>query len=36
MYDITKIRKFLKSKMMSIYHSRISYPVTGGNSKTNK
>ena len=25
--DITKIRKFLKSKMMSIYHSRISYPV---------
>ena len=34
--DITKIRKFLKSKMMSIYHSRISYPVTGGNSKTNK
>lgn len=34
--DITRIRKFLKSKMMSIYHSRISYPVTGGNSKTNK
>ena len=32
--DITKIRKFLKSKMMSIYHSRISYPVA--NSKQTK
>ena len=25
--DITAIRKILKSRMMSIYHSRISYPV---------
>ena len=32
--DITRIRKFLKSKMMSIYHSRISYPVA--NSKQTK
>lgn len=27
--DITAIRKILKSRMMSIYHSRISYPVAG-------
>ena len=27
--DITKIRKILKSKMMSIYHSRISYDLKG-------
>lgn len=26
--DIDRIRKFLKKKMMSIYHSRIAYPVT--------
>ena len=26
--DITKIRSMLKSKMLSIYHARISYPVT--------
>ena len=26
--DIDRIRKILKSKMMSIYHARISYPVT--------
>ncbi len=26
--DIEKIRKILKSKMMSIYHARIAYPVT--------
>ena len=25
--DISKIRKMLKSKMLSIYHARISYPV---------
>ena len=26
--DITRIRKILKDKMLSIYHARISYPVT--------
>jgi membrane-associated HD superfamily phosphohydrolase len=26
--DIDRIRKILKSKMMSIYHARIAYPVT--------
>ena len=26
--DITRIRTMLKSKMLSIYHARISYPVT--------
>ncbi len=26
--DITKIEKMLKNKMQSIYHARISYPVT--------
>lgn len=26
--DITHIRKMLKNKMLSIYHARISYPVT--------
>lgn len=29
--DITKIEKMLKSKMQSIYHARISYPVKGDN-----
>ncbi len=26
--DIDRIRKILKSKMMSIYHARIAYPIT--------
>ena len=25
--DIARIRKFLKSKMMSIYHVRVEYPT---------
>ncbi|MBR1792268.1 MAG: HDIG domain-containing protein [Bacteroidales bacterium] len=29
-HDISSIRKMLKNKMLSIYHVRISYPVTGG------
>ena len=29
--DIAKIRKFLKEKMMSIYHVRVEYPTANGN-----
>ena len=29
--EVTKIRSFLKSKLVSIYHSRISYPVATDN-----
>ena len=31
--DITRIRQILKSKMLSIYHARIAYPVTKQESK---
>lgn len=27
--DISKIRSILKSRMLSIYHARVAYPVTG-------
>ena len=33
--EVTKIRSFLKSKLVSIYHSRISYPVAQETNKIN-
>ena len=33
--DITKIRTFLKAKMVSIYHIRVAYPTVGSDSVDN-
>ena len=34
--DISRVRKMLKTKMLSIYHARISYPVVNSQTTNRK